>query len=415
MLNANRKSFANFEKIILYYPWPAEKIVISKKALAQCGDFLLKKSWKKLLIIADQNTFAACGEALIPYISGDIEKIIYEELSADIEEAKILATKLSPYDAVIAIGSGSVSDLCKYASFLAKKPYVMVGTAPSMNGYLSQNASLWQNGCKITCNAHGPSALFFDTQTLANSPRRLISSGVADLLCFSTCYIDWFLSHKVLGTNFLESSFSDLRPVKNIIIENIQAIKERNEDAIAYLMLALLISGNSMVLAKGSYPASQGEHLIAHAYDMLNPQKSINWFHGESIAITSIYMAKLQKKLLSQKIPAKINFYSDEKAKSFLSAFFPASTCDSCAEEYQKKFEHHESIEQLQSNLNNNWQEIISAWQRDGISTTILKNIFLKLEIPTNPSDLGWMEEKFSDACSLAPLIRSRFTFLDLA
>lgn len=66
-------------------------------------------------------------------------------------------------------------------------------------------------------------------------------------------------------------------------------------------MEVLLISGLGMVMSKGSYSASQGEHMIAHAMEMVT--KDYSSLHGEKIAVTTITMANLQEKILSIQNP----------------------------------------------------------------------------------------------------------------
>ena len=54
-------------------------------------------------------------------------------------------------DAVIAIGSGTINDLCKYASAADRKPYAVFATAPSMNGYTSLNAAITDTATRCRC------------------------------------------------------------------------------------------------------------------------------------------------------------------------------------------------------------------------------------------------------------------------
>lgn len=53
-------------------------------------------------------------------------------------------------DAVIAVGSGVLNDTGKILAALAGKPYIIVGTAPSMDGYASASSSVERDGLKIT-------------------------------------------------------------------------------------------------------------------------------------------------------------------------------------------------------------------------------------------------------------------------
>ena len=51
-------------------------------------------------------------------------------------------------DALVAVGSGTINDLCKYAAAQDGKPYAVFATAPSMNGYTSKNAAITVDGHK---------------------------------------------------------------------------------------------------------------------------------------------------------------------------------------------------------------------------------------------------------------------------
>ena len=75
-------------------------------------------------------------------------------------------------DAVIAVGSGTINDLCKYGSAQDKKPYAVFATAPSMNGYTSVNAAITVHGHKMSLAAQAPMGAFFDLAVLAAAPAR---------------------------------------------------------------------------------------------------------------------------------------------------------------------------------------------------------------------------------------------------
>ena len=102
-------------------------------------------------------------------------------------------------DALIAVGSGTINDLCKYASALDGKPYAVFATAPSMNGYTSVNAAITIEGHKKSLPAQAAAGVFFDLEVLAAAPARLIRAGLGDSLCRCTAQADWLLAHLLLG------------------------------------------------------------------------------------------------------------------------------------------------------------------------------------------------------------------------
>ena len=76
-------------------------------------------------------------------------------------------------DALVAVGSGTINDLCKYAAFLDRKPYAVFGTAPSMNGYTSVSAAITEHGHQeIACPPPRRVGVFLDLAVLRRAPRR---------------------------------------------------------------------------------------------------------------------------------------------------------------------------------------------------------------------------------------------------
>src|SRR5262249_10888664 len=73
--------------------------------------------------------------------------------------------------------------------------------------------------------------------------------------------------------------------------------------AIGALARTLLLSGLGMTLCGGSYPASQGEHLISHFLESQAPADAAPAFHGEQVAVATMTMARLQQAMLDGPAP----------------------------------------------------------------------------------------------------------------
>ena len=85
----------------------------------------------------------------------------------DDETVERIRSASAAADALVAIGSGTINDLCKYASAQEGKPYLVFATAPSMNGYTSINAAITVHGHKRSLNAQAPAGVFLDLSILA--------------------------------------------------------------------------------------------------------------------------------------------------------------------------------------------------------------------------------------------------------
>ena len=119
-----------------------------------------------------------------------------------------------------------------------------------------------------------------------------------------------------------------------------------------------MVSGLAMQHCGSSMPASQGEHLIAHARELLFPDLPSH-FHGLEIAVTTLTMSRIQDTTpLPQDIRQKINAI---------------------------------------------------RWP-----TTTLEAALKAAGCPTTPAALGWPEEAYATCIAKAPTLRDRFTFLNL-
>jgi len=58
-----------------------------------------------------------------------------------------------------------------------------------------------------------------------------------------------------------------------------------------------------MTLCDGSFPASQGEHLLTHYIDAMQPPGLPDAFHGEQTGVCAIAMARLQERILAAATP----------------------------------------------------------------------------------------------------------------
>ena len=82
----------------------------------------------------------------------------------------------------VAVGSGTINDLTKLAAHRLGRPYLVVATAASMDGYTAYGASITANGSKQTFDCPAPRAVLADLEVIAGAPGGMNASGYADLL-----------------------------------------------------------------------------------------------------------------------------------------------------------------------------------------------------------------------------------------
>lgn len=161
------------------------------------------ENYNNALIVADENTFSAAGDkTVLALCDKHIEKVVFTGEKVLEPDEKAIATvteKLDGIDVIIGIGSGVIQDLCKYVSFFNNIPYMVVATAPSMDGYASDGAAMITGGMKVTYKAGLPRAIIADTEVLCNAPIDMIKAGYGDIIGKFSALNDWKLSECVNG------------------------------------------------------------------------------------------------------------------------------------------------------------------------------------------------------------------------
>jgi glycerol-1-phosphate dehydrogenase [NAD(P)+] len=329
----------------------------------------------------------------------------------DMDAVGFVRERTANCDAVVGVGSGSINDIAKYTAHLGKKPYAVFGTAPSMNGYTSVAAALTEDGLKKSLPSTAPLGVFLDLGVLARAPKRLIAAGIGDSICRATAQFDWLLSHLILGTKYREAPFMLLKDDEERLLTRIGEMIEGNEDAIELLARTLVMSGFGMTICGGSYPASQGEHLIAHYIDMLGKDLPLA-YHGEHIAVTTMTMARLQEKLAAQ--DRLVVSPSTDTVQDFI-AHFGDDLGRACWEAWLPKRVDAARAASLTELLDKEWIGIREKLKRVGRSSAGIGRALGEAGAPVTPDAVGIPQGFYREAVQNARKIRDRFTSLDLA
>ena len=376
---------------------------------------------KKLAIVCDLNTYDLLGkdiesELIAAGFEIQILKIDEHRPEANDLHVETIRNNTKTADALIAVGSGTINDLCKYASFQDGKPYIVFGTAPSMNGYSSANAAITVKGHKKSLQAHLPKAIFLDLDILANAPNRLIRSGLGDALCRTTCQADWLLSKRLRNTPYLTAPFALLAEDEPYLLEQSEALMHGNKEAMLHLARTLILSGFGMTMAGGSYPASQAEHLISHTMEMVYKKKAAysatRWpLHGEQIGVTTLTMSRLQHQLLKK----RPTIHADTINEEAILAFFGKETGEECIREFRQKALSPRDAEKINDELSMYWLSTRAKLLEVMLPTETLEKALLAAGAATAPDQFDWNRSHYNAALIYAPFMRDRFTFLDLA
>jgi glycerol-1-phosphate dehydrogenase [NAD(P)+] len=370
---------------------------------------------RKLAVVSDQTTAAVLGNQVEAALRGRYEVqslVLPANPYADESTVARLRNATSGADAFIAVGSGTINDLTKYASAREGKPYAVFATAPSMNGFVSLTASITVGGHKSTLPAQAPVGAFFDLRVLAAAPKRMICAGLGDSICRTTAQVDWLLSHLLLGTSYRELPFDLQRDDEPKLLDQAEALTRGDLGAMETLTRTLLLSGFGTAIIGSSAPASQGEHLVSHYIDMLAPAARPPMLHGEQIAVTTLSMAKLQRAMLSG--PPPVLAPDTDNGTAILERYGPELSTSISAEFAPKRLDRGKADE-LNDKLAQDWGRICER-----LSTALLPRDRIEAALraagaPLTSAEIGLERSFYEQAMLHSREIRNRFTMLDLA
>ena len=370
----------------------------------------------RFALVADPDTYAALGQRVERALASrfTLQRIVLERAPhADAVTLARLTAAIDPAnDAVIAVGSGTINDLCKLAALAHHRPQLVFATAPSMNGYTSLSASLTEGGVKRSLRAATPVAAFFDLGVLAAAPIRLIRAGLGDSICRPTAQADWRLAHLLLDQPYRAAPFALLAGDEAALLARADALITGELSAMRHLARTLVLSGFGMTLCGGSYPASQGEHLLSHYVDMMRPPEVPEALHGEQIGVCALAMARLQDTVLAHAAP---RVEPSRVARADVLRHFGPERGESCWLELAPKLLDAPRADALNARLSARWPAIRAELTAITVGAARMSAVLAAAGAPLTPADLAWPAPLFADALGHARMIRNRYTFLDLA
>ena len=396
-----------------------EKIVIAESLDGAEAELLLPLLGDtSLALVADADTWDALGARVARSLAAAGAKpreVVFEtKPHADLVTAETLAARLAGVDHVIAVGSGTVNDLTKYVTFQDGRSCSVFGTAASMDGYASSTVSMGlPNGLKVSLPAHAPRAVFLDLSVLAAAPPRLAASGFGDCLCSSVARIDWWMSHRLTGSFFMEEPYLIAADNEVEMSARAEGIATGDLEAIGYLTRALMLSGLGIGFTKVSNHGSMGEHQISHYIDCFAGKRHPGTLHGQQVGVASITMARLQRAMLAEDKPPQLGptrIDRDDMARRM-----GPEVAAQCAEEYAKKALDEAGAAAMNEKLEAIWDELRQECLAVSIPAETLHERLTAAGGPTSGEALGLPVAFYREAVRHAHEMRNRFAFVDLA
>jgi glycerol-1-phosphate dehydrogenase [NAD(P)+] len=382
----------------------------------------------RVRVVADETTYAAAGMSVMQHLAagnvhGDEPLILRgtPRLKPQVTIGQDIAARLRESDGIaVAVGSGVINDLVKYASALAGRPYVCVATAASMDGYTASGAALLDNGFKRTLACAPPIAVVADLDVVARAPPPMASWGYGDLSGKVVAGADWVVAD-MLGVEPIDPrSFGMMHDHLGAWLDHPRRLGERDPQALGRLLAGLLVSGLAMQVHGSSRPASGSDHQFSHLWEMENLAIAGEPLaHGACVGVGCVAMLALYEWLLAQPIgPADIEraaaLQPDPQAleREIGSSFSRSEVANSARREMSEKRggDHRVRLKRLGTQ----WPALRNRLRRMLPTARQMQQQLRGAGGVAHPADLGISLQQLAVDHRRARLIRRRYTVLDL-
>ncbi len=356
-----------------------------------------------------------------------------ELLHTDMHQVETVRANLAEGAAVLAIGSGTVTDVAKHDCFLYERehgthiPFAVMPTANSVSAYTSNTASVEVGGVKKTLPSRYLDALVCDLETLASAPRTASVAGIGDILVAFGSFADWFLAARVgLDSNYSDLPRTLIGPLDEIFIEHADAIRNSTPAGTAILAKLLALEGIATSLAHTTAPFSGFEHLISHLLDLLTKHyKLAPILHGTQVALLTILTTLAYEEFMRDFDPRRVSLDACYPApevmhsriqRAFASLDPSGGIANECWSEYRKKLDAWHAHRATFEGFVREWDAVKAQLQTIVRAPHELVEILQRMESPTLFEQLNppLAEEYVKFAFMNASFIRNRFTLGDL-
>lgn len=404
-------------------------IIISQGAVYNLPDLLRKYKGQNLFLVADKNTYKVAGgkvEQILRERGFNLTVHIFQREKPLVPDEKAVGEFLihlpkDNTDMIIAVGSGTLNDLSKYISYKLNIPYIIVATAPSMDGYSSFVAPLIVDNLKVTYEVTIPKAIIADIDILKEAPLDMIYAGLGDMLGKYTGLCDWGLA-RIINDEFYCNWVAGL--VKKSIekcVNNLSGIMKREELAITRLTEGLILSGIAMNLVGNSRPASGSEHHLSHCWEiifLLRSEETV--LHGIKVGIGTIVIEKLYHLLRARKSInfavslERINHFNPQEWKQQIYRIFrDAAPAVIAIEEKLPKNSREKRLARIKI-MEKKWVEIIKMINQVLPKAGTIEKILLGVGAPVHPEQIGIDADAFYDSLIYGKEVRNRYGILQL-
>lgn len=403
-----------------------EKIIMGIGAINSVCSVLKEYNKEYVYIVSDVNTFKVAGQKVQSLL--DKENIKYKSftfenahLTPDEQAVKSAREHFDKkVDCVIGVGSGVINDICKIIANENNLTYLIIATAPSMDGYASATSSMEVNSLKVSINSKNAEIIIGDTDILKNAPLIMLKAGLGDMLAKYISIAEWRISNLINGEYYCENIANIIRSAVKSCVLNGKSLLKRDEKAVEEVFKGLIMGGIAMSYAGVSRPASGVEHYFSHILDMRGLSKNTpTSFHGIQCGIATLLVSKLYEKLRKTRINEQkaLNFVQNFDKEQWFNTLkdFIGSGANPMIEAEKKDKKYDIELHKIRiKRIIECWDKICNVIKEEIPPSKKLKKLYRSIGFPQVFTDIGEKQENLSLIFKATKDIRNKYVLSTL-
>jgi glycerol-1-phosphate dehydrogenase [NAD(P)+] len=404
-----------------YHSTAVKDIVVSSGAAAQVPALIEKHTGKKAFLLSDLNTYEAAGKGVEKHLDdAGISYTSFVFQNPDLEPDDRAVGQAALYfdtgcDIILGMGSGTINDIGKMLAKVTGCKYIVVCTAPSMDGYASAMSSMIRDGIKVSLPSVCPCAVAADLDIISKAPVRLLQAGLGDMLAKYISLCEWRISNVITGEFYCEEIASMVRSSLRNCISASAGLKNRDPEAVKVFIEGLILAGLAMSFAESSRPASGIEHYFSHLWEMRALQfHTPVHLHGIQCGVATVLALHIYEFIKTirpcrQKALNYVRDFSIGSWNRFIVSFLgsgasPLMELEKTEGKYDKQ-KHRERLEVILSK----WDEVLKVITEELPSYKDVERMLTEAGAPVNVRELGHSGDCVRDAFMITKDIRDKY------
>lgn len=377
---------------------------------------------KRPFIVCDANTRDAGWKYVQPVLEeAGISYVFFcfpmEKVEPNEEAMGSLIMHFDPQcDCVMGIGSGVINDCCKVLAHALGRKMMIVGTAPSMDGFASNCSAMIRQGVKCTLNNASADAIICDVDIIRNAPMRMLQAGLGDMLAKYVALCEWRMASVINGEYYCQNVAELMRSALRKITAHVSGLRKRDPDAVQSTVEGLVLSGIAMSYVGSSRPASGFEHYFSHLWEMMALERGIPFeLHGIQVGVGTLQALRIFDVIRTLR-PDR------EKAYAFIQSFDQEMWNDELRRILGKTGEtvialerdvfHNNDVDEHAVRIERiveHWEDILRFMDEELPSTNEIERIMEELGMAMTPEEIGFTYQDMTDAFHAARDTRKKY------